>query len=683
VTVYRSGAFSSQFYGNIFCGDAQNNLVHRRSLVPDGVLFRSERLDQGTEFLRSKDNWFRPVNFVNAPDGTLYVLDMAREVLEAVHIPMDVVSHLDLTHGRDRGRIYRVIPNGYKRPAQPRLANFTTGELVACLESPHAWWRETAHRLLYEQQDKSAQGPLRRLVERSSQPQSVVHALWSLEGLKVLSQRDVMTGLTNASPGVRENALRLAESRLNQSKELRSRCLELVNDADPRVRFQLAFALGEVEDMRAVKALADIAKDDASDYFIRTAILSSSFNRAAALIAELLDDGHFVQSASANELFQELARVVGARRRKDEIPLVLAAAFSKTSLALQQAITIGLSEGLRNSGAHLGIWIASLDRPAAQRLRTLMAKAILTIRDDKAEAEQIKSALQFLENASTESAAAPVIALLDRFPPAPIQIAAIQTLSRISESGVETTLLSRWKNVSPEARREILSSLLTRKERIDALLEAIESGRIATGGLEAASRAALLHHAEPSIRRRAIALWGAEKSGTRREAIQRYRQALDLKGNPDGGQQIFQRLCSTCHRLNNMGTELGPNLALASNRSRDELLTHILDPNLEVNPAYMQYSVETTEGETFTGLISSDQSASVTLKGLNFERTIPRRQIKKISGEGLSLMPEGLEQGLSFQEMADLLSFLIESQYDFGTSGQSSSRDIPEPVRKR
>src|SRR5438046_5259496 len=86
--VARGGAFPERFYGNIFCGDAQNNLVHRRSLTPDGVLFRSARLDQGTEFLRSKDNWFRPVNFVNAQDGTLLVLDMCREILEAVHLPM-------------------------------------------------------------------------------------------------------------------------------------------------------------------------------------------------------------------------------------------------------------------------------------------------------------------------------------------------------------------------------------------------------------------------------------------------------------------------------------------------------------------------------------------------------------------------------------------------------------------
>jgi len=122
---------------------------------------------------------------------------------------------------------------------------------------------------------------------------------------------------------------------------------------------------------------------------------------------------------------------------------------------------------------------------------------------------------------------------------------------------------------------------------------------------------------------------------------------------------------------------VGPNLALAATRSPDELLAHILDPNREVNPAYVQYTVETTDGETYSGLMVADQPASVTLKGVNFERTIARAQIRKMTSEGQSLMPVGLEQGLSFQDMADLLAFLIDSHYDFGTSGHSDSHDVP------
>ena len=677
-TVYRGGAFPGEFYGNLFSGDAQNNLVHRRSLVPDGVLFRSERLDQGTEFLRSKDNWFRPVNFVNAPDGTLYVLDLAREVLEAVHIPMDVVSHLDLTSGRDRGRIFRVKPKGFTRPAAPKLSEFRTGELVACLENPNSWWRDTAHRLLYERQDKSAKAPLRRLLRESPRPQARLHALWSLEGLKDLSGLDILAELSDASPPVRENALQLAGPLLEHSSALLPHCVELATDPDARVRFQLAFALGESKDYRAVKALAVIAKHDAADEYIRTAVLSSSYDFAAPLIRELLKDSQFIESGPGTALLEELARLVGGRNLKEQIRSVLSAPFSAKAASAQESVAIGLSEGLRTAGAPPSSWTALLENPAQPLLQRLISDALQALQAKEPAPERIKKALQVLQATSSDTATAPVLALLDRFPPAQVQVAAIQTLSQLNVAGLEESLLSRWRAVSPEGRRQILSALLSKPQRLDALLSAIETSRIMPGEVDASSRAALLRQTDPALHRRAAAIWGEQSAGSRKEVIQQFRKALELTGNAQAGQHTFERLCTTCHRLNGIGTELGPNLALASSRSPEELLANILDPNLEVDPRYIQYLVETTDGETLAGLLVADQAASVTLKGPNFEQTIPRQRIKQISSGGLSLMPVGLEQGLSPQDFADLISFLMESQYDFGTSGRSFVGDMPE-----
>ena len=137
LTIYRGHAYPTEYRGNLFVGCSQNNLVHRRKLIPDGATFRSPSgPTQNTEFVRSTDTWFRPVNCINAPDGTLYVLDMSREVIESIHIASDVVAHLDLTNGRDKGRIYRLAPPGFKAPPQPRLGQATTAELVAYLEHP-------------------------------------------------------------------------------------------------------------------------------------------------------------------------------------------------------------------------------------------------------------------------------------------------------------------------------------------------------------------------------------------------------------------------------------------------------------------------------------------------------------------------------------------------------------------
>ncbi len=161
--------------------------------MPDGPTFKAIRgaREQATEFVRSSDNWFRPVNFVNAPDGTLYVLDMSREVIEAIHIPLDVVKHLNLKRGRDQGRIYRIAPPGFVFTPPPRLSQAHDGRACRGARRTDAWYRDTAHRLIYERQDQAAIEPLRKMLRPDGRPlpQSRVNALWSLEGLKALRRR--------------------------------------------------------------------------------------------------------------------------------------------------------------------------------------------------------------------------------------------------------------------------------------------------------------------------------------------------------------------------------------------------------------------------------------------------------------------------------------------------------------
>ncbi|MBL9084417.1 MAG: hypothetical protein JNK76_21630, partial [Planctomycetales bacterium] len=162
ITIYRGSAYPKEFYGNVFLGEVAGNLIHRETLTPDGVTFKAARADQNAEFVASSDNWFRPVNFTNAPDGTLHVCDMYRETIEHPwSIPDDMKGKLDLESGRDRGRIYRLAPPGFVAPkAKPNLGQATTAELVKALEHPDGWWRDTAHRLIFERQDKATVEPL-------------------------------------------------------------------------------------------------------------------------------------------------------------------------------------------------------------------------------------------------------------------------------------------------------------------------------------------------------------------------------------------------------------------------------------------------------------------------------------------------------------------------------------------
>src|SRR5262249_25596976 len=152
--------------------------------------------EKDVEFLASTDNWFRPVQFVHAPDGTLLVLDMYRELIEgAAFLAPIILKHIDVDGGIDKGRIYRIAPEAFKQPKPPRLGQATTAELVALLEHKNGWHRDTASRLLYQRQDPAAIVPLKKLAAESKTALGRLHALYALAGLNALESPQVLKAL--------------------------------------------------------------------------------------------------------------------------------------------------------------------------------------------------------------------------------------------------------------------------------------------------------------------------------------------------------------------------------------------------------------------------------------------------------------------------------------------------------
>ena len=123
---------------------------------------------------------------------------------------------------------------------------------------------------------------------------------------------------------------------------------------------------------------------------------------------------------------------------------------------------------------------------------------------------------------------------------------------------------------------------------------------------------------------------------------------------------IYLERCASCHRSGNEGFQVGPDVVSVKNSGKEKLLISILDPNREVAPQYLAYSVETKDGETLLGIVGSETGASLILLQPNGKSTpLPRSSIKAIESQRQSLMPEGLEIGLSRQQMADLLEFIV------------------------
>jgi putative heme-binding domain-containing protein len=666
LTIYRGHAYPSEYVGDLFVGCSQNNLIHRRKLIPEGATFRSERADANTEFVRSTDIWFRPVNCINAPDGTLFVLDMSREVIESIHIANDVVAHLDLTNGRDKGRIYRLAPPDFKVPPQPRLGHATTAELVATLDHPGGWWRDTASRLIFERQDRSAIEPLRRRLASSPSAVGRMHILWALDGLGTLEERDLLVGLTNASPGVREHAVRLSESRLAKSAALADKVLALAADPELRVRFQTAFTLGEISDPRAVAALAAIAARDVKEPWIRTAVLSSCAERADQLLAALAKNPVFRDQAGASTWLEQLATIVGARHRGDEVSRALDAAGGVPRDS-QLPIVLGLGAGLQQSGGSLSSVKESASSGARAMLDELFAQAAREANDLDADLGKRQAAVRLLGYAGGESSIDVLVGLFDPRQPEALQLSAARTLARFTESEIADRLIDAWHRLTPKVQEEVLAVLASRQAWAARLLDACQRETVPAAQVARATRSALVNHSDPAIRGQAEKLFAAA-SGSRVEVIARYQSALSLSGDAARGDKVYERECMACHRLGERGFQVGPNLALIRNRTPAALVEAILDPNREVQPSFVSYAVVDNSGRSLAGLILAETANSITLgrdKGVT--ETILKKNIDEIHSTGKSLMPEGLEKTVDEQGMADLLAFLKQVQYDIGT----------------
>lgn len=681
VTVYRGGAYPKSYYGNVFIGDGQNNLVHRRRLAPDGVTFSSHRIDDRTEVVRSSDIWFRPVNFVNAPDGTLYVLDMSREVLEAIHIPLDIVRHLDLASGRGYGRIYRLAPPNFKPAPPPQLGKTSTSDLVKALESPHGWWRDTAHRLIYERQDLSAVGPLRQLVAESSLPQAKVHALWSLYGLKRLADDDLLNGLKAESPRVREHAVRLSEDRLDNSPQVLNRVLTLADDPDARLRLQVAFSLGETRDTRATKVLAEMLQTADRDRWIHSAVLSSIGGNPGELFHELLNDAGGLQGDNVT-LLEQLASLAGVRNRPMESHRILQTVATHPKLArkveIKRKLIASLGRGLKRVGKPLAA-DSQLSSAAEPLLKELFESAIETAADAKAAEATRHTAIQLASLFPFEESRAMLTRLLDTQQPQSIQLAAVAALSDYPAPQVANILLGHWQESVPAVRIELIRALLSREERTVSFLKAAAAGRVAVTQVDPARRDLLLTHRNPDIRRLAESQFGKLVSSARQSVIDKYRASLDMPGDVARGREVFVRDCSSCHQLEGKGHKIGPNLASSPSRDPEAILTHVLDPNRYVLPNYVQYVVVDTNGRTYTGMIVSETATSITLtREKAATDTILRAQIEELVSSGKSLMPEGLEKKITKQDMAHLLAYLQSSRNQAGKQPRTAKETRKE-----
>jgi putative membrane-bound dehydrogenase-like protein len=666
VTIYKGDAWNTSGEEIAVVGDVGSNLVHRKRLEPNGLEFIARRIDEKSEFVSSRDIWFRPAQFLNVPDGTLYILDVYREVIEhPASLPPVIKRHLDLTSGRDRGRIYRIVPDGYRARRPPVLGRVSTEELVALLEHPNSWHRDTAGRLLFERNDKSVVPLLEKLVKGSSSPFGRMHALYALAGLRSLSVSTLLAGMSDKHPGVREHAVRLSEPLINEAAEVGERVMAMADDNDLRVRYQVAFSLGELKTPRGLTALAQLAGRDAGNRWMRLAVQSSLAEGADVVLAQLAADELFCQSESGGMVLDSLARQIAFANRPAEIEATLRAIeeVANRDDGAAGAILRGLAAGLPR-GANLDSLFAGQNAASIRPIiEQLLAAAKAKADDESQPLGRRISSIETLTLARFGDVEGCLSGLLSQRQPQEVQRAALRTLGPFTDAAVPKIVLAAWPSFGPTVRSSAVDLLFSRSSWFAALLDAIDSGEVSANDVDPARLKLHASHGDMALRKRAEKLLASLEIGRRQDVVEAYRDVLSMPGDGERGKAAFKKVCAACHRVEGVGHDTGPNLATVKNRGAEAILVNLLDPSREVNPQFVNYVLITDDGRALTGMISAETATSVTLRRAEGATdTVLRVNIDELRSTGQSLMPDGMEKQLSKQEIADLIAYLLNAK---------------------
>lgn len=570
--IYEGGAWPEKWNHGYFTTEPTLNIVSHFQVEPDGVTYKAKREPgrEQTEFIRSKNLWFRPIEVRVGPDGALYVVDFCNQAVihndtrGPTHGPANAAVRPDRDHYY--GRIWKV----QHKQAKPAPA--------------------TAYR--HRPESQGAQGSA---------------ALRAYEAAKQAANPD-----------------------------------KLLQD----------YAAAQDDWTRS--ALIAAAADQPTDV-IAAALASSSPETLSSFVSALLPAA---LPANAEKLIAACAR---AEAKADPV-----------KNAILRGIAAAVSEAPAMSPALTGALKKLLDQPALAAatlpLVTQWDKAGVLAGEVKAQLDQLTATLanatapvaarvnagMALASLGSEDATAKVVAALA----AAEDSEALQSglVTALEQNGHAQKLVSALVRLKPKPLSLAFEAILQRPEATRALLDAVKDGSLPRTAFAPGDIARLRNHPNKPLAQRAANLFKADTSA--KEAIlAKLTPEVEKPGNAANGKLLFSAACAVCHKLGDLGVAVGPPLDGMGAHGPAELLIHIVDPNREVDPSFWAFNISTKKGELLQGVITSENSATVTLATQAGVREIAKTDIDKRENTGRSLMPEGLD-ALGAEALRDILTFM-------------------------
>ncbi|MDX1963243.1 MAG: ThuA domain-containing protein [Pirellulales bacterium] len=699
-----------------FVCEPTGKLVGGFVITPRGAGFTSKNL---FNLVQSNDEWAAPIMAEVGPDGNVWILDWYNFVVQHNPTPAGFKTGKGNAYESDlrdkrHGRIYRLVYQaGDQEKASPNkpdlnLHNATPGELLAALANDNLFWRRQAQRLILERNLQDLRPQLRELALRGDLDAiglnaGALHAVWTLAGLGEWANDTpwdaafVQKLLAHPCAAVRRAILQVLPS-AERAVEL-ILAANVLTDEHPQVRLAALLALADQPESQAAgDALAKLLADAP---LLADRWLSEAFTCAAARQA-----APFLQAVAARSAVQKEPSVAANKLPNPELIQIVAEHWAKgkpdaaalaqmvkslagKDSAAQEALLTGICRGwprdytlsfpadleqtlldllpqlsaegqsqLIRWGVRQGsVRFAGFTRQLADSWGKILSDPT------KENSQRVAAAQELLNLQPTDEATLDqVLRWIEPQHPPELAQGLLGILSTSTQDSLGGKIVARLPRLPPQTKAAAMRLLLKRGATAGALLTALEERSVLVSDLSLDQQQALANHPDKALGARAkklLASGGGLPNPDREVVIRAYHASSELTGDAARGQKLFKEICAKCHRHSGEGANIGPDLTGMAVHPKHELLTQILDPSRSVEANFRQYTVETTGGLVYTGLLAAESQSSIQIIDTEAKPlAIPRDEIDSLTATNKSLMPEGFEKQLSVEQMTDLLEFL-------------------------
>lgn len=679
--IYQGGAFPTRFHGACIAPNTRHSACRWSTLETRTSTFATRAAG---DFVLSDDIWFRPVDMTVGPDGAVYIADW-------YDYNISHSSPLNRSEwyqpSRLDGRVWRVAPPGLPaiRGRSVDLAAQSSAELVSLLEHSNDWYARQARRLLAERRDASVTALLTRLLDHQNQ-RLALQGLWALYVSDCLDDDLVAKTLASPHEYIRAWTVRLLGDKRSVTPEIGQVLIRLArDDASAVVRSQLACTAKRLPAEIGLAIVEQLIRhpEDIHDVHLPLLIWWAVEDKAIANRERVLKLYESPDVWRLPLVEQVLTERLTRRLTAEGTPETLVACATLLHHAPTAEDTDRLLHGMLQAltGRKLESIPAVLQAELAKRIETsstnakvlelglrtsaagIVEETLRRVLDNSTDPADRAALIQCLGETRNVQALDGMLSLLASEQSEPLQLATLAALGYFNDDRIADQILKRLPAWGPNARIKALDLLCSRPNSARKLMEAIDDTRVAAAmvSLEQVRQMRAAH--EPRLDQLINKHFGRVQAATPLQKLGRITAVQQMllrgPGNATRGQEQFKTICAKCHKLHDQGELVGPDLTGADRKNRDLLVRNVVDPSEAIREQYLAHIATTTDGRILTGLLAESSAETVTLLDAKNTRTvINRADLEDLVESPVSLMPDGLLDPLTEQQIRDLFAFL-------------------------